>query len=88
MADPSFSLSALDWLAGLALILTGVSELAWAGAGSRPRRSRAVGAVWIVSGIVAVSWSGITIRALAVVVGVGLIVGGVVKVSSAAVRRG
>jgi uncharacterized membrane protein HdeD (DUF308 family)/pimeloyl-ACP methyl ester carboxylesterase len=87
-ADPSFSLSALDWLAGTALILTGVSELAFAGAGSRPRRSRAVGAVWIVSGIIAVSWSGITIRALAVVVGIGLIAGGVVKVSSALLGEG
>ena len=48
-ADPSLSLSALDWLAGGALILSGVSELAWSGTGSRPRRSRAVGAVWIVS---------------------------------------
>jgi uncharacterized membrane protein HdeD (DUF308 family) len=82
-ADPSLSLSALDWLVGAALIVTGVSELAFAGVASRPRLSRVVAVVWIAAGIIAVSWSGISVRTLAVVVGVGLIVGGLVKVSSA-----
>jgi len=82
-ADPSLSLSALDWLVGAALIVTGVSELAFADAASRPRLSRVVAVVWLAAGIIAVAWSGIAIRALAVVVGVGLIVGGLVRVSSA-----
>jgi uncharacterized membrane protein HdeD (DUF308 family)/fermentation-respiration switch protein FrsA (DUF1100 family) len=82
-ADPSFSLSVLDWLVAAALILTGLSELAFAGAASRPWLSRAVAAVWIVAGIVAVAWPGLTVRALAVVVGVGLIAGGAVRVWSA-----
>jgi uncharacterized membrane protein HdeD (DUF308 family)/fermentation-respiration switch protein FrsA (DUF1100 family) len=87
-ADPSFSLSALDWLVAAALLLTGLTELAFAAASSRPWLSQAVGAVWIVAGILAVSWSGITVRALAVVVGVGLIVGGAVKVWSALFGEG
>jgi uncharacterized membrane protein HdeD (DUF308 family)/pimeloyl-ACP methyl ester carboxylesterase len=88
IADPSFSLSALDWLVAAALILTGLSELAFASASARARLARAVAAVWIVAGIVALSWSGITVRALAVVVGVGLLVGGVVKVWSALFGEG
>jgi uncharacterized membrane protein HdeD (DUF308 family)/pimeloyl-ACP methyl ester carboxylesterase len=88
IADPSFSLSALDWLVAAALILTGLSELAFASASARPWLARVVAAVWIVAGIVAVLWSGISVRALAVVVGVGLLVGGVVKVWSALFGEG
>jgi uncharacterized membrane protein HdeD (DUF308 family) len=88
MADPSFSLSALRWLVGAALIVTGLSELALAEASPRPWFSRAVAAVWIVTGIIVVSWSGITIHALAVVVGLGLVGGGAVKVWSALFGEG
>src|SRR6266536_487048 len=87
-ADPSFSLSVLDWLVAAALIVTGLSELALAGGSSKPQLSRAVAAVWIVAGVIAGSWSGITIRALAVVVGVGLIVGGTMKLWSAVSGEG
>jgi uncharacterized membrane protein HdeD (DUF308 family)/alpha-beta hydrolase superfamily lysophospholipase len=83
LADPSFSLSALEALVAAALLVTGVSELALSGASSRPWLARAVAAVWVATGIVAASWSGITPRALAVVVGVGLIVGGALKLRSA-----
>ena len=58
-------------------------ELAASLGASRPWLSRAVAAVSVATGIVAASWSGITIRALAVVVGVGLGVGGALKLRSA-----
>jgi uncharacterized membrane protein HdeD (DUF308 family) len=47
-----------------------------------------VAAVWIVAGIVALSWPGISVRVLAVMVGVGLVVGGAVKVWSALFGEG
>ena len=87
-ADPSLSLTALKWLVAAALIVTGFSELASAGSSPRPRLSRVVAAAWIVAGIVAVSWPGISLRALAVVVAVGLIVGGVLKLRSALLGEG
>ena len=86
-ADPSLSLSVLDWLVGIALILTGVSELAPAQDSARPRLTQAIGAVSIVGGVTAIAWSGITIRALAIVVGVALIVGGALKLRSALFGR-
>jgi uncharacterized membrane protein HdeD (DUF308 family) len=87
-ADLSFSLSALEWLVAAALVLTGLGELASAETSVRPWLSRAVAVVWIVAAIVAVAVSGITLRGLAIVVGVGLIVGGAVKVSSALASQG
>ena len=82
-AELSFSLSLLRWLVGAALVLAGLSELALAESSPRPWLSRVVAAIWILCGVVAVSQPETTIRALAIVVGVGLVSGGAVKVYSA-----
>jgi len=82
IADPSLSLSALEWLVAGALILTGLSELASPEASTRPWLSRAVAVVWIAAGVVAVTWSGLTLRALATLVGVALLIGGAGKIAS------
>jgi uncharacterized membrane protein HdeD (DUF308 family)/pimeloyl-ACP methyl ester carboxylesterase len=82
-ADPSWSLSVLEWLVAAALILTGLSELAGAESSARPRVAQATATVWIIGGVIAVAWPGITIRALAIVVGIALIMGGALKLRSA-----
>ena len=82
-ADPSRSLSVLDRLVGVALILTGVSELTLAQASARPRLTQAIAALSVAVGLIAIAWSGITIRALAIVVGMTLVVGGALKLRSA-----
>ncbi len=82
-ADPSRSISVLEWLAGAALFLTGVAELAGSGTATRPRLTRTAGALWIAAGVVAVAWPGLTIRTLALVVGSALVLGGVLKLRSA-----
>jgi uncharacterized membrane protein HdeD (DUF308 family) len=79
-AEPFRSLSVLHWLVVAGLILTGAAELASAEASSRPWHARIVGVGWIVVGVLVASWPGITILALAVAVGIGLVIGGVVKV--------
>jgi uncharacterized membrane protein HdeD (DUF308 family)/pimeloyl-ACP methyl ester carboxylesterase len=88
IADPFRSLAVLTLLVAAALAVSGVGELASAAASSRPWLSRLVGAVWIAGGVVAVAWPGLTIRALAVVVGIALLAGGAVKVVSAVAGHG
>ena len=87
-ADPSWSLSVVDWLVAAALIATGVSELSVAQASARPRLTQGIAVVWIAAGVIAVAWPGITIRVLAVVVGIALIVGGILELRSALFGEG
>jgi uncharacterized membrane protein HdeD (DUF308 family)/pimeloyl-ACP methyl ester carboxylesterase len=86
-ADPFRSLSTLAWLVGAALVLSGMAELASASTSSSPWLSRAVGLVWVVAGVVAVSARGLTIHALAIAVGIALVVGGAGKIASATSGR-
>jgi uncharacterized membrane protein HdeD (DUF308 family) len=79
-AEPFRSLSVLHWLVAASLVLTGVSELASAGASARRWLSRLVGVGLIVAGVLAASWPGITVHGLAVVVGIALVVGGAGKI--------
>ena len=87
-ASPSRSLSVLAVVVGLALGLTGVAEISMAPAATRPFLSYLTGLLWIGCGVVAVSWRGITIHALAIAVGVALVVGGAIKVLLAGLGRG
>lgn len=89
IANPFSSLAVLAWVTAAALLVSGVGELASAStASSRPWLSWLAGIVWIVGGILAVAWPGLTIRALATVVGIALIVVGAMKVGSAVTARG
>ncbi len=83
IAKPFRSLSVLAVVVAATLILTGVSELASGAGFTRPWLSLVVGLVWLVVGVVALSWPGITIHALAIAVGVALVAGGVAKIISA-----
>ncbi len=83
IAKPFRSLSVLAVVVAATMILTGVSEFASGAGSTRPRLSRAVGLGWLVVGVVALSWPGITIHALAIAVGIALVAGGVAKIISA-----
>ena len=83
VARPFDSLSVLHWLVAAALIVTGVAEIVSASASTRPWLSWVTGVGWIVAGVLAVAWPGITLFALAVVIGIALLVGGAVRIASA-----
>ena len=68
------------------LIFTGVEELLGSQRYSRAL-SVAAGLFLIVAGIVALSWPGITLRALAIVTALGLIFSGAVRVTAALMDR-
>jgi uncharacterized membrane protein HdeD (DUF308 family) len=72
------AVTTLALLVALGLVLTGVGELMSAG---RYRSTLGVvaGAVLVVGGILAAAWPDITLWALAVVVGIDLVVSGVVR---------
>ena len=88
IARPFGSLSVLHWLVAVALIVIGVTELVSAAASPRPWLSWVTGVGWIVAGVLAVAWPGITLYALAVVLGIALVLGGGVKIAGAFFGRG
>lgn len=87
-ADPFRSLTVLTWLVGAALVVSGVGELTSAEDESRPWLSRLVGVIWIIGGVLAVAWPGLTIGALAITAGIALVLGGAAKVYSALTGSG
>ena len=76
---PFSSLGVLIVLVAAALVLTGVSEIAAA----RTAIERWAGAAWIAAGMTVAAWPDLSIRALAVLVGVSLLVGGALRIVSA-----
>lgn len=80
MFRPFDSLTVLVAVVAVVAVVVGASELA------ESRRARlgwpglVGGLVWISLGVVVIAWPGITVRALAVVVGVALVVGGLLDV--------
>jgi len=87
-AEPFRSLSVLVVLVVAGLLLTGAGEIAAAGWLRWPWVGWLVGAVWIVAGVVAVAWPGLTVWGLAITVGVGLIVGGIGELADAMLAGG
>ena len=88
IADPFRSLAVLSLVVGLALLLSGADELASAGRTQRPWATRTAGGVWVLAGLVAIAWPGLSLRALAVVAGAGLLVGGLARLWAAAQEQG
>lgn len=79
LANPFSAVRVLAIYIAISLILTGIEEWAQSERHSVSWPSRLLGVIWIVTGIVALSWPGVTVWALAVVVAIGLIVGGVAQ---------
>src|SRR6185437_11883410 len=80
---PFTSLEALVWLVAGAFLATGVSELVTARSARRPGLAVALGVGWIAAGVVVVAWAGHTIHALAIVVGISMVLGGLTRVAGA-----
>ena len=87
-AEPFRSLSVLVALVAAGLVLTGLGEIAVADESRWPWLGWLVGAVWIVAGVVAAAWPGLTVLGLAIAVGIGLLVGGIGKVATAFLSSG
>ncbi|QEO16263.1 hypothetical protein FLP10_14530 [Agromyces intestinalis] len=95
LVRPTTALGVLAILIGAGLILTGILEAAGGGEhggehdgehgdGARtPRWRLLMAAIWVVLGVAVLAWPGLTVRALAVVVAIGLIVNGVLSAVSA-----
>ena len=85
ISRPTTSLGALALLLGAGLVVSAVVELT---GDEEPARWRALRAVaWLVAGVLVLALPGLTVRVVAVVVGVGLIVGGVLR-ALGGLRRG
>ncbi|MEZ3161559.1 lipase family protein [Microbacterium sp. BWT-B31] len=82
---PTTSLGVLAIFFGVGFILTGVLELIGGSEGDAPtpRWRVYMGLLWIVAGVVVLVWLGLTVRVLALVVAVGLLVNGVLSIVSA-----
>ena len=70
---PFTSLAALVLFVAAAFLATGVSELAAARDGGTPALAVAAGLGWIAAGVAVVVWAGSTIHALAIVVGISML---------------
>jgi uncharacterized membrane protein HdeD (DUF308 family)/pimeloyl-ACP methyl ester carboxylesterase len=80
IAAPFTSLKVLVWWVAAGLVVTGVAQLLAA----PPWWSRVVGSGWILVGVAAPFLPGLTLRALALIVGLALVVGGLIKIISSA----
>ena len=76
---PFTSLSVLILLVAAGLIVTGVATLAAARSAGWRLLATLAGLAWIAAGVLVLGWPDLTTRALAVVVGIALIAGGLVE---------
>lgn len=76
--EPFESLDALVALVAIALVVTGLGEISSAGR----TLARVAGAAWIALGIAVAVWPGLTIRGLAILVGIGLLASGALRAFS------
>ncbi|KAA9089496.1 alpha/beta fold hydrolase [Microbacterium radiodurans] len=80
---PTTALDVLAWLLGGGMALTGLLELTGRdGEGERPRWRTVTGAAWLLGGAIVLLAPGLTVRVVAVVVGVLLLLGGILGVLS------
>lgn len=89
LANLATAVGVLTVLVAIALLVEGVDDLVMAGRHRVRWPSYLIGALWIIVGVVGLVWPGITLLALAVVVGVGFVVAGVGQIGAALTwRRG
>lgn len=80
---PFQSLAVLVLLVAAGLILAGLSELADRADGVDRRPAAVAGIAWVALGVAVLLWPGLSLRALAAIVGVALVVSGVARAGSA-----
>ncbi|HVV08557.1 HdeD family acid-resistance protein [Amycolatopsis sp.] len=89
LVDLATAAGVLAVLVAIALLADGFNELLTADRQNPRWAAYVIGTVWIVFGIIALAWPGITLLALATLVGIGLIVGGFMQIAAAVTwRRG
>lgn len=86
LAKPFASLSVLVLIVAANFIFTGVSELVDNRTSTRSRLMTAAGLGWIAAGLVALAWPALTIRGMAVIVGITMLIGGLARIF-AGIRR-
>jgi pimeloyl-ACP methyl ester carboxylesterase/uncharacterized membrane protein HdeD (DUF308 family) len=79
---PFSSLDALTFFVAASLILAGVSELLGSAEADSPSADSVVGGLLLAAGIVAALAPGLTVGGIAIVVGIGMLLGGVARVSA------
>jgi uncharacterized membrane protein HdeD (DUF308 family) len=79
LTRPLTSLSTLVLFVALSLLASGVADLLAARAAPAPRPAAAVGLGWVLAGAAVLAWPGLSVRLLAVVVGVALVGAGAVR---------
>lgn len=84
---PFTSLGVLVVFVGACFLASGLSELWDARDGPRAPVAVAAGLGWLAAGAVVLAWPGITIHALAIVVGVSMLAGGVARLTGAIRNR-
>ncbi|HEX3792248.1 MAG TPA: lipase family protein [Pseudonocardiaceae bacterium] len=77
ISAPLHSLPALAALVAAGAVLTGLVDLGSVTSSARPWLPAVTGVGWLVVGLVALFWPGLSILGLAIAVGVGLVLGGI-----------
>lgn len=87
LLNPFGAVKTLAVLVALGLAVAGVDELSQAERHRVRWPSYVLGAIWLVTAVVALLWPGVTLWAVAVWVGIGLIAGGIAEVGFAVTLR-
>ncbi|MCG8920075.1 DUF308 domain-containing protein [Actinokineospora sp. PR83] len=87
LADLAVAAGTLAVLVAIGLIFDGAAEIATAGRHRAGWPAYVLGGLWLVLGVLALVWPGMTLLALAVCVGIGFVLGGVVQVGAALSAR-
>ena len=83
LLDLTTAAATLALLVAIGLFAEGIDEILEAGRHRVRWPGYVLGALWIVTGVIAVAWPDITLWALAFVVGVGFLIGGAMEVGVA-----
>ena len=84
LAQPFNSVAVLTVLLAAAAVATGVARIVAVRHGSDRALGVGLGSVWVALGVAIVVWPGLSVRGLAVLVGVGLVIAGMGDVAAAA----
>ncbi|GAB3572562.1 hypothetical protein GCM10027445_30280 [Amycolatopsis endophytica] len=87
LANLAAAVGTLAVLVAIALFVEGIDEIATAERHRTRWPSYLLGAVWIVVGVIALAWPGITLLTLAVVVGIGFVVAGIGQIGATVTWR-
>ncbi len=85
---PLRSESTIRWVIAAGMALSGIAEIASSASARRPGLAQAVGALWVFTGLVVLGVTSLTLYGIAVVVGIALVAGGVIRLADALTNRG